>query len=512
MKRKKQSLVADPSEASLGNGEQLEETGEFRNDVDESDAEVVTGGGRGFSESQVADRLVRECGDDFRFLTDREIVFAFKNGLWLKDGSLQGHDTPHELFRCARRLCLRVYEEISAPASLKSPLRGAKFPDDVARIAAREIHHLAFNCFDQNPDLLGLPHGRVAELKTGVIRSATALDYVSKSTTVSPDPAQKPTRFLEFLSEISRHDHEWVEYILRCLGYFVTGHMTERYLGFWTGVTSNGKSILCDLLVSILGDYAATTSVKSLAAGSTENSEQEMRLFGRLCGARAVFASESSATLKIDIGLAKKLASKEKLTGRFLRENAFEFTPTFKTVISAQELMFEKVDAAIQARLQVCKFPQVFAQPKDMHRFSGALPADLKLDAKLERERAGILALILDYAHRWYADGGGLNAPGVIVKATDAYFADVDDFGSWLDTRCAREKDAFTLGNMLFADYTRTAGEMGIEPMKRDAFAKKIIASGFKADRRRLAGSPSVGGYVGLRLRERDEDGDNSDE
>jgi hypothetical protein len=77
--------------------------------------------------------------------------------------------------------------------------------------------------------------------------------------------------------------------------------------------------------------------VKSLAAGLSENSEQEMRLFGRLCGARVVFASESSASLKIDLGLAKKLSSKEKLTGRYLRENAFEYTPTFKTVISAQE-------------------------------------------------------------------------------------------------------------------------------------------------------------------------------
>ena len=193
----------------------------------------------------------------------------------------------------------------------------------------------------------------------------------------------------------------------------------------------------------------------------------------------------------------------------FLFENPFEYIPTFKTVISAQELAFEKIDAAIQARLQVCHFPQVFAQPKDMHRFVDALPADLQLGAKLERERAAILALMLDYAKRWYVDG--LQPPACIVASTDKYFASTDDFGQWLDTRCAREKDTFTPGNVLFADYQGAAGEMGMEPMKRDAFSKKLIAAGFKDDRARVDGC-QVRGFHGLRLRERDEDGDTGNE
>src|ERR1035438_1501582 len=72
-----------------------------------------------------------------------------------------------------------------------------------------------------------------------------------------------------------------------------------------------------------------------------------------ICGARAVFASESAASYKLDIGLLKRLSAQERLTGRFLRENMFDFVPTAKTIISAQEIAFEKVDMALQVRLHV---------------------------------------------------------------------------------------------------------------------------------------------------------------
>lgn len=112
---------------------------------------------------------------------------------------------------------------------------------------------------------------------------------------------------------------------------------------------------------------------------------------------------------------------------------------------------------------------------------------------------------MLDYAQRWYVDG--LQPPACIVADTDRYFADVDDFGSWLDKRCARERDIFTSSDTLFADYWQTAEAMGLEPLKIGPFGKKLVASGFKNGKPRVDGI-QVRGYYGLRLRERDEDED----
>jgi phage/plasmid-associated DNA primase len=138
-----------------------------------------------------------------------------------------------------------------------------------------------------------------------------------------------------------------------------------------------------------------------------------------------------------------------------------------------------------------------------MHRFENALPADLHLGAKLEREYPAILALILTYARQWYTTG--LNAPACIVASTDAYFSAVDVFAQWQDKRCIREKGAFTPSNVLLVDFTEFAAGTDTE-INTNEFAKKLTAAGFVAERRRHEGSGKVCGFVGLRLREHEED------
>jgi putative DNA primase/helicase len=472
---------------------------------DSADAEAVTSrGGCGLSSSDIADRLLRENADEFRFLADRSIVFAFRNGIWTADTG-DKHSLTHQLFRAARQLCMRVYEQSGAPHDQKAHLKSAHFPKAVVSIVAAELEHVRFaDCFDVNPDMLGTPGGRVVMLPTGVIRDANPTDYISKQTGDVPDSAIRPTRLLQFLDEISKRDTSLVQYLLRLMGYLLTGHVTQDFIGFWTGVGSNGKSILCELLSHVLGDYSATLSLKLLSSGLNESSEQEMRMSASLCGARIAFASESSRRLKMDIGLIKKLASPEKLLGRNLYENAFSFSPSHKLIISAQELAFEATDFAIQRRLHVTPFKQVFCQPKDMARFPDALPADLQLKSKLARERPGILALLISEARAWYADG--LEVPAIIQDTTAKYFADADDFGQWLEQNCDRDAEAFTPTNTLFANYCGFAQQMGIEPAKRDSFAKKLKSSGFKDDRRRVDGSP-LRGFAGLRLKNESETG-----
>jgi putative DNA primase/helicase len=485
----------DPRE--IRDAEEAEEAGGDWEVEDCGDAEAVTSR-CGLSSSDIADRLIQECADDFRFLTDRGIVFAFHDGVWMADTGDKDALT-HELFRAARRLCTRVYEESGAPHASKKHLKSAHFPQAVVSIAVTELEHIRFaDCFDVNPDLLGIPGGQVVELRTGTVREAKPTDYMSKRTTVDRKRSIQPTRFLQFVDEIAKRDASLARYLLRLMGYFLTGHITQDFIGFWTGVGANGKSILCELLTRILGDYVATLSLKLLSSGLNEDSEQEMRTMAQLCGARVAFASESSKRLKVDIGLAKKLASPEKLLGRFLRENAFSFSPSHKLIVSAQELTFEAVDFAIQRRLHVTPFRQVFAQPKDMARFPDALPADLQISAKLNRESPGILALLIGEARKWYTDG--LTVPDIIQQTTADYFTDADEFGQWLEQNCVRDVEAFTPTNVLFANYSGFAQQLGRESMRQDVFAKKLKASGFNRDKRRVDGR-ELRGFTALRIK-----------
>lgn len=487
----------DPQE--IQDAEDLEESGGLS---DESDSEAITsGGGCGLSASQVADRLLRECSEDFRFLSDRKAVFSFQNGIWQTDASYKS-GPPHELFKKARRLCLQVYDESPADHDAKKHLRSASMPTGVVKIAVSELDHAKFaECFDVDPDLLGIPGGRVIELTTGDIRDAKPTDYISKSAGVAPaDLTVQPKRFLRFLNEITKNDPEMVAYLLRLMGYLLTGRMTEEFLGFWTGIGANGKSILVDLLTKILGDYVAIVSVKLLASGLREDSEQELRTMSHLCGARAAFASESSKRLKIDIGLAKKLAAPEKLLGRNLYEDAFSFRPSHKLIVSAQDLQFEAVDWAIQRRLHVLNFPQKFCRPEDMRDHPGAMLIDKNIGRDLEAERPGILALLITEARAWYGDG--LIKPEIVRKNSEAFFVDADNYGQWLAECAVRDSTAFTTNNLWYVSYTQFMESLGREPESKDVISKKLVAAGFKSDLRRVNGSSPTRGYIGFRLKE----------
>lgn len=485
----------DPQQ--IQDAEDLEESGGL---TDEADGEAVMGsGGCGLSASQVADRLLSECAEDFRFLSDRKAVFSFRNGIWGTDVSYKS-GPPHELFKKARRLCLHVYDDSPAPHEAKKHLRSANMPTAVVKIAISELEHTKFaECFDANPDLLGIPGGSVVELTTGNVRDAKPTDYVSKQTSVTPDAAKHPARFLQFLNEITKNDPELIRYLLRLMGYLLTGRMTEEFLGFWTGIGANGKSILVDLLTKILGDYAAIVSVKLLASGLREDSEQELRTMSHLCGARAAFASESSKRLKIDIGLAKKLAAPEKLLGRNLYEDAYSFRPSHKLIVSAQELQFESVDWAIQRRLHVVNFPQKFCRPEDICNHPGAMLIDKNIGRDLDAERPGILALLLNEARVWYSDG--LTKPEIIRKTSEAFFVDADNYGQWLAECTVRDSASFTANNLWYFSYTQFMESLGREPESKDVLCKKLVASGFAGEKRRIDGRESRG-YGGFRLKE----------
>lgn len=488
-----EAMALEDSRA-VADAEEWEESG-----TDEADGEAITGGGCGLSASQVADRLLSECAEDFRFLSDRKAIFSFRDGIWQPDVCFK-NGPPHELYKKARRLCLKIYNESTAPHLAKKHLRSAGMPEAVVKIAVTELLHIQFaNVFDTNPDLLGLPDGKVRELRTGVIRDAKPADYISKSTTVSPGDPTRCTRFLKFLDEITKNDPELVAYLRRLMGYGCTGQMTEELLGFWTGGGGNGKTILVDLLTKTLGDYVATLSVKLLASGAHEDSEQEMRTLSHLCGARMAFASESSKRLKIDIGLAKKMAAPEKLVGRNLYEDSYTFRPTHKLIVSAQELQFEAVDWAIQRRLHVVNFPQKFCRPEDMKDNPGAMLIDKNIGRDLDAERPGILALLLNEARAWYSDG--LTKPEIIRKTSEAFFVDADNYGQWLAECAVRDSTAFTTNNLWFGNYSRFMESMGREAESKDVISKKLVASGFKSEKRRID-RHEMRGYVGFRLKE----------
>jgi putative DNA primase/helicase len=98
--------------------------------------------------------------------------------------------------------------------------------------------------WDADPWLLNTPDG-VVDLGTGKIRPFDELgrDYMTKITSVSPNPTCKIHKWRSFLNRVTAGDVELQDYLKRAVGYCLTGVTIEHALFFLYGTGGNGKGV-----------------------------------------------------------------------------------------------------------------------------------------------------------------------------------------------------------------------------------------------------------------------------
>jgi putative DNA primase/helicase len=264
--------------------------------------------------------------------------------------------------------------------------------------------------------LLGTPGGTI-DLRTGLLRAADPVDAISKVTLVAPAETTDCQRFLAFLRETTGDDPELIRFLQRFSGYCLTGSVQEHALIFVYGPGKNGKSVFLSTVSSIMGDYATTAAMDTLTVATRERHTTDLAM---LHGARLVTASETEEGHAWAEARTKQLTGGDPITARFMRENNFTFKPTFKLmIVGNHKPTLHNVDEAARRGFNIAPFTRMPANP------------DLKLEAKLRAESAGILRWMIDGCLDWQANG--LRRPQSVVEATEEYFSNQDTFGQWLD-------------------------------------------------------------------------------
>jgi putative DNA primase/helicase len=115
------------------------------------------------------------------------------------------------------------------------------------------------------------------------------------------------------------------------------------------------------------------------------------------------------------------------MSARYIRRDPFKFSPQFKlSVDSNHKPRIRTVDEAFRRRINLIPFGVTI--PKEER--------DTKLKQKLRREWPGILAWMIEGCRAWQREG--LNAPPVVMQATEEYLDSEDALGGWLDECCGR--------------------------------------------------------------------------
>jgi putative DNA primase/helicase len=358
-----------------------------------------------FSDEALALSFAERHAGDLRYVDPWGKWFDWSGTHWRID------DTQQAVCK-ARAICREAAVRCTNPRVARA-IASAKTVGAVERLAKSDRRLVAtVDAWDTDPWLIGTPGGTV-DLQTGVLGPANPVDNISKITAVSPASSPDCPLFIGFLNEATGGDAALMQFLQQWCGYCLTGSIREHALVFIYGDGKNGKTTFANVISGVLGDYAVTAPMDAFVASNHDKHPTELAM---LRGARLATASETEEGRAWAESRIKQLTGGDRIAARFMRQDFFTFTPTFKLLIFGNhQPVLRIVDDAARRRFNIIPFNRKPAKP------------DLLLEEKLRAEWPGILRWMIIGCLDWQRNG--LVRPACVLDATEAYFSDQDLFG-----------------------------------------------------------------------------------
>jgi putative DNA primase/helicase len=415
-----------------------------------------------YSEEALALELADLHADHLRYVAHWKRWMLFDGARWVHEPTLWVQDQARDLCREHAVLLLSMKREGEAKklASDKTVNAVVSLLRADRRIAA------TVDQWDRDPRALNTPAG-IVDLRTGGVRKARPEDYCTKITAVAPSVGLEGECPLwdDFLTTVTAGNQDLIGFLRRICGYALTGLTSEHALFFLYGTGGNGKSVFIDTISAILGGYHTTAAMTTFTA--TRN-EQHPTDIAKLMGARLVTAVESEEGSRWAEAKIKQLTGGDTVTGRFMRQDFFDFHPQFKLLIAGNHKPgLRSVDVAMRRRFNLIPF-EVKIPKEDQ---------DKDLAENLRGEWPSILSWMKGGCVEWLKDG--LAPPECVLKATDEYMTQEDAVGAWLTQCCILNAQAKTSSSRLFESWSRWARAANEYVGSQKSFCQKLRDRGF---------------------------------
>jgi len=431
-----------------------------------------------------AERFVEAWGEGFRWCEPW--------GRWLAwDGRRWGDDDCLAVRRAAMKLSKLVDKDVAAEEDDGRRTSCRKWASACERAAvvraslelARALLAVVPETFDADPWLLNVCNGTV-DLRTGKLKPHDKADLITKLAPVDYDEQARCPRWKRFLREVFNDDPDLISYVRRLAGLFLTADVSEHIFPIFWGSGRNGKSVLIDTLLGMLGEYACKAPPSLLTVRAHQEHPTEI---ADLQGRRFVIGTETEQGARLRIQLVKEMTGDATLKGRFMRQDYFEFQRTFKLalVTNHKPRILDDSEAAWE-RVRLVPFKVQFLEGTER-------PPDKHLLKKLKAEWPGILAWAVRGCLAWQKDGE-LQAPKIVRAATAEYRSDEDRIKTLVDEVAVLEPKAWTPVFKLRAAF-EDAGEL----KWGRAITDRLKALGCKAKSRKVQGK-LLRGWSGIKL------------
>jgi len=397
-------------------------------------AEAPSPRGVHLSEQGNGERFAQAFGDRFRWSAPWDKWLAWDGRRWAIDAVLDAERAGLEL----PKLIGREAEEEVDEARRKALRRWASSTERRAVIRAslelaKPLLAVTPEQLDTNGWLLNVRNGTL-DLQTGELKPHDRADLITKLAPVDYHRDAVCPRWEQFLLEVFADDLGLIGFVQRFIGMSLTADVSEHIFPVLWGAGRNGKSVLVDTILGILGDYACPAPPSLLTV--RHNEEHPTEIAG-LRSMRLVIGSESEQGARLRVQLVKSMTGDAVLRGRLMYHDYFNFLRTFKLalVTNHRPRIADDSDAAWE-RVKLVPFTAQFKE-------GTARPPDKHLLEKLKAEWSGILA--------WAVEGnlarlrnGGLTAPKTMTAATASVRRDEGLLAGFLGDAVVLDPEAWT--------------------------------------------------------------------
>ncbi|MEU5367282.1 phage/plasmid primase, P4 family [Streptomyces sp. NPDC005925] len=318
---------------------------------------------------------------------------------------------------------------------------------------------------DADPYALCTPGG-VVDLRTGHLhRPDPNKDFHARCTTVAAQamPTPRWDRFLTDTFGDGPEGAQMIEFLHLLLGYSITGDVGAQVLPFLFGSGKNGKSVLLDVVMKLVGDYADAAPPGFLMARPYEGHPTDL---AELHGRRVIVCNEVKPGDRFDEARVKLLTGGDRIKARRMRQDFFSFRPTHKLwLLGNHRPEVGTGGFAFWRRMRLIPFERVVP---DDHKI------DNLADILVNEEGPGILNWLITGARRYLAGEKDLTGPERVRIATNAYAETEDYTGRFLSECCRMAPGSRAEQARLYAAYKTWCQNEGAPAVSSRAFAARV--------------------------------------
>lgn len=363
---------------------------------------------------------------------------------------------------------------------------------------------------NRDKDILPVRNGYI-NLKTGEIQPHSKDALCTHCLDVEYNPTSPYPNWHAFLSQVQT-DSDIQAYLQRYAGMCATGH-SGQIVAFFVGQPGTGKTTFTDVLFRLLNGYTGEINAESLLLSRGSSKYDIASVEHR----RLVVAREMRAGY-LSLSVFKSLADTGVLHVERKYEQPYDIERTHSLIIYANDkpTIRDPNDGAWR-RLHTVTWDNKIENPiwdyaNVLVHIPGNYPtltlpvcmAQLLLimtgffqEAVLvEQEAEGILAWIVAGAKEWHQNGQDLQAPEVIIKATQDWQREEDTVGQWMDACCTKGDGCLVSVEDALASYK----EYIEEPISDRQFYRQMTAKGYKGTPRPYHGKNNKRCYIGIGL------------